>query len=56
MCTKEAQCLAFLDRAVLGSGVNLVDTAEQPLGRNNSCVNGPNNRIHIAMIVRLKSL
>ncbi|CAE7585317.1 tas [Symbiodinium natans] len=25
----ESQCQAFLDRAVLGSGVNLVDTAEQ---------------------------
>ena len=25
----QAQCQAFLDRAVLGSGVNLVDTAEE---------------------------
>ena len=25
----EAQCQAFMDRAILGSGVNLIDTAEQ---------------------------
>lgn len=33
----EAQCQAFLDRAVLGSGVNLVDTAEQyPIPSDNA--------------------